>query len=150
MWVSVGWGRPRPRTVRADVMWWEDEERDAGPLAGIVGVLGRTDAVGLWVVAVDLPALDRAFLGEMLGRVGDGVGCVPRREGNLEPLCAWYPVAAARVAGSRLVASGERAVWRLAETGLAEGWMRAWDVEKEKAGSLLNWNRPSDWHPAGA
>ena len=150
LWVSVGLGRPRPKTVRPDVSWWVDEEEDAGPLAGIVGVLGRTEAVGLWVVAVDLPALDCGFLGEIGQRVGDGIGCVPRHDGHLEPLCAWYPVKAAREAGCRLVASGERAVRRLAETGLAEGWMRAWDVEKEKAGSLLNWNRPSDWHPTGA
>jgi molybdopterin-guanine dinucleotide biosynthesis protein A len=127
------------------VRWVPDVLTEVGPLGGLEAVLRVSAADHLLVVAVDLPAVDAGFLGELVARAGPGVGVVPRLAGGWEPLCALYPRGPALRGVEGLAAAGNHAVRALVERGVAGGWLVPWDVPPEAAAKLANWNRPEDW-----
>lgn len=98
-------GRPRVRLV-------EDEQPGAGPLGGIVAGLAAARSDLVLVVACDLPRLNVALLGALLGMAEGCDLVVPRRQsGTLEMLLAVYrrtclPSARARLARRRLRLAG--------------------------------------------
>ncbi len=127
------------------VRWIEDPVPDAGPMAGVEAVLRAAIAGHVLVLAVDLPAVDVAFLSALVSRAAPGVGVVPRCNGRWEPLCAVYPSEPALGAAAAMAAGGKRAVRDLVDQGIAAGWMRPWEVPESEVGKLANWNRPEDW-----
>jgi molybdopterin-guanine dinucleotide biosynthesis protein A len=120
-----------------------DRFPDAGPLAGIVAGLETARAPLVLVLAVDTPHLTRALIEDLLGRCGDGVGVVPRVHGQPEPLVAFYPVRAARVALAMLERQ-ERAVRAFAERCQQAGLITFHDVPPAQHGAFTNWNSPAD------
>ncbi len=123
-----------------------DRSADAGPLAGLERVLTEARHELVLVIAVDLPALDAGFLRALLADARPGVGVVPSRDGQLEPLVAVYPRAAAAEALARLE-HGEFALRPFVRAGIAAGWMRERPVAADEAPFFTNWNRPEDLRP---
>ena len=70
-----------------------DEFFEAGPLAGIHVALAAAQNPLLLVLAVDLPNLKPDMLRKILARAGVGRGAIPRVNGNIKPLAAFYPKA---------------------------------------------------------
>lgn len=119
-----------------------DRLPDAGPLGGVEAALTRAAHPLLLVLAVDLPEIQAALLGELAGHCTSGTGVIPRVQGALEPLAAFYP-RAARPLARRLLRRKQFAVCGLAERCCAAGRMR--EVEMTAAaGQFLNWNSPAD------
>ncbi len=114
-----------------------------GPLGGIVRGLQECGAPLVLVLAVDLPRMVPEVLRGLLAHVEGGVGVVPVREGELEPLAAVYPEACAELAAGRL-RRGERSVRGFAEACGQAGAIRQWVVPAGLGGAFANWNRPGD------
>lgn len=123
-----------------------DREPGLGPVGGLLTALEQTGAPSLLVLAVDLAAMNAAVLRELLTRVRAGLGIVPHRNDDWEPLAAVYPreiVALWRP----LVAHGERRLQRLIAAGVEAGLLRGWRVPVRWRPSFANWNHPADWRP---
>ena len=121
----------------------EDKFQDAGPLAGIERALEASTAPLLLVVAVDLPNLTGDLLGTLARCCKENAGAIPRINGKIEPLIAFYPKAAL----SLLIKSlGEKSnavkdfVKGCAESGLAT----IIDLPADHANLFTNWNSPED------
>jgi molybdenum cofactor guanylyltransferase len=89
-----------------------DDVADLGPLGGIAAGLAAVTTPWLFVLAGDMPHVDRAFVALVLSRAGDECDAVGVRIGNRpEPLCsvmrvsAWLPIVTRRIAARRLKAS---------------------------------------------
>jgi molybdopterin-guanine dinucleotide biosynthesis protein A len=116
-----------------------------GPAAGILGGAAAYPGRPLLVLACDLPQVPAGLLAELAGsEAADWV--VPRWEGGLEPLCAFYGPAALAALAAR-VREGRFALHDLAsEEGLAvrylegEALRRFGDPEK----IFFNLNTPGD------
>ena len=136
--------RPEPLAAphSAEVVF--DSPPDAGPLAGISAALARCRQPLLLVVAVDLPGLSREFLTRLWEQSSPAQGVIPVLRGRLEPLAAMYPKSAAAACQQHLE-SGHFAVHEWAELGLAEGWLKRWELEPVWQSCLLNWNEPGDY-----
>lgn len=95
-----------------------------GPAAGILGAARFWPGRPLLVLACDLPAVPEGLLAD-LARSLDADWVVPRWQGGLEPLCAFYgPVALAAL--ERRVAQGLFALHDLTlETGLTVRYLEA-------------------------
>lgn len=119
-----------------------DRQADGGPLEGIAAALEATRAERLLVLAVDLPAMNGAFLGWLAAHPSPGV--VPLLRGGSEPLAALYPAAAAGLA-RELLARNRRSARAFAAAACEAGWCVASAVPEAFAGALANWNRPGDW-----
>ncbi len=124
-----------------------DRSADSGPLAGLERVLSEARHQIVIVIAVDLPALDAGFLRALLADARPGVGVVPLRNGQHEPLVAVYPRAAAAEALARLE-RGEFALRPFVRAGIAAGWMRERPVAADEDRFFTHWNRPEDLPPA--
>lgn len=116
-----------------------EPEPGLGPLGGIDAVLGLRRADRNLVVACDMPAIEPAFLRQLLAEACDGAvdALIPRANGRLHPLCAvWRPSAAPVVASA-----------------LADRQLRVHDVIKllkintfdANPVYLANANTPEDW-----
>jgi molybdopterin-guanine dinucleotide biosynthesis protein A len=73
-----------------------------GPLAGIEAALAVATNLLLLVLAVDLPDMTAEFLQRLRILCPENAGVVPRVNGNIEPLAAFYPKAAHAAAGKML------------------------------------------------
>ena len=124
-----------------------DRSADAGPLAGLERVLTEARHEVVIVIAVDMPALDAGFLRALIADARPGVGVVPSRNGQHEPLVAVYTRAAASEALVRL-GRGEFALRPFVRAGIAAGWLRERPVAAEEDRFFTNWNRPEDLPPA--
>jgi molybdopterin-guanine dinucleotide biosynthesis protein A len=67
---------------------------EAGPLAGIERVLAVASARLVLVLAVDMPNMTSSFLRRLAANCKGGVGAIPRLNGRVEPLAAFYPTSA--------------------------------------------------------
>jgi len=136
----------------------QDRLVDAGPLAGIESALATSSSSLLLVLAVDMPKMQVGLLRHLASRCDEGVGAIPRVDGEIEPLAAFYPKAAVnlitellsvpRVSGLRdealpvrkkspgATAFAEKCV----ECGLAKF---VYVVGSEKH-FFANWNSPND------
>ena len=68
-----------------------DRFLETGPLAGIEAALMATASPLLLALAVDLPGMDVDFLRRLAGQCAVGCGAIPRVDGFIEPLAAFYP-----------------------------------------------------------
>lgn len=148
-WVSVAQGKATGYPeIGEGVLWVEDAVAEAGPMEGIRQVLERTSAEWLLVLAVDLPALDLAFLRGLRGHCADGRGVVPVTSRGREPLCVVLPVAAAGAEAAGWKTTEEWSPRRLVDAGVRGGWMREWTIGTDMEPLLANWNAPGEWEGA--
>ncbi len=147
--VSLGATAPGPalKLVPDNVRIVADRSADSGPLAGLERVLTEARHELVLVLAVDLPGLDAGFLRALLADARPGVGVVPSRNGQHEPLVAVYPRAAAAEALARL-GRGEFALRPFVQAGIAAGWMRERPVASDEDQFFTHWNRPEDLPPS--
>ncbi len=115
----------------------------AGPLAGIERGLAAAKAPLLLVLAVDLPAMDPAFLRWLAAGCEAGMGAVPWRGGRPEPLAAIYPRLAHPLAVESLE-RGEFAVHRFVERCRDAGLVRMRDIPPGEERLFRNVNTPGD------
>ena len=99
-----------PKTTRVDLVVTDDMALPDGPLRGIVAGLEAVKADWSWVLACDLPGVDKKLLKELLKHRSDGsLGVIPEWEGRLQPLCALYSRQSARYL-RRAIEMGARSV----------------------------------------
>jgi molybdopterin-guanine dinucleotide biosynthesis protein A len=137
-----------------DLGWTEVKDRhvDCGPLAGLEAALAWAAPRPVFVLACDLPRVDRDVVALVSAgsqrRRGHGdetaAAVVARRHGRLQPLCGLYNAACAELA-SRLLNAGDRSVHRL----LAEVHCSAIDFDDVEPDPFLNVNTPADYARAG-
>ncbi len=115
-----------------------------GPAAGILGGAAAFPGRPLLVLACDLPRVPAGLLAE-LARPEAADWVVPRWEGGLEPLCAFYGPAALAALAAR-VREGRFALHDLANAGLAVRYLegealRRFGIPEEM---FFNLNTPGD------
>jgi molybdopterin-guanine dinucleotide biosynthesis protein A len=116
----------------------EDEVDGLGPLAGILSGLRAARNPVSFVMACDVPRLDRDFVSRMLDAAEDFDIAVPRTDKGLEPLLAVYKKTAIPHI-ERLLASSERRVLALFDR------CRTRVVDIGRPPWLLNLNTPGDY-----
>lgn len=121
-----------------------DKFAGAGPLAGIERGLAITTSPLLLVLAVDLPAMNASFLKWLTEVCADHLGVIPRLGGQIEPLAAVYPKAAAAIAETCL-RDGQNAAGNFARLCVAAGLAQFKAVPVDQASCLANWNYPGDF-----
>jgi molybdopterin-guanine dinucleotide biosynthesis protein A len=127
-----------------------DQWPGAGPLAGLVTGLHASCHDWNLAVACDMPFVSRELAAALFhAGVNNGADVViPRFDGQLHPLFACYH-RRSRAVGSRLIASGERALQALYTTSktyvLEEA---AFPPSLDPQRALFNMNRPSDYEQA--
>ena len=120
-----------------------DDFPDAGPLAGMERALGACAMPMLLVLAVDMPHMTASLLRELAARCRRDVGVIPRANGRIEPLAAFYPKASSQLSASLLV-SGAKAVTGFAERCVRDGLAESIDLPLGRAVCFANWNAPVD------
>ncbi|HEU4733197.1 MAG TPA: molybdenum cofactor guanylyltransferase [Kofleriaceae bacterium] len=125
-----------------------DPVPDIGPLAGIAAGLAAARTPWLFVIAGDMPGIDRALIDLVLSRAVAEWDAVGIRIGNLpEPLCSalrvavWQPIVAARIATRHLKASALLTDEEVRVRWIEEGELRAIDPLLR---TLHNVNAPED------
>ena len=121
-----------------------DELSEVGPLAGIERALAAMDSSLLLVLAVDLPEISADFLRELATHCTDQLGAIPRVDGRVEPLVAYYPRAAHALAVSRLNQK-LLAIKDFAAACVLVGHARFVDLPASEARHFANWNSPADF-----
>jgi molybdenum cofactor guanylyltransferase len=123
-----------------------DEFAEVGPLAGIERALRAAQTRLLLVLAVDLAGMSVELLRRLAATCSPNVGVVPRVNGNLEPLAAFYPKSALALAGAQLAGSNY-AVKDLAARCGKYGRIRFIELAASDAPNFANWNSPADMMP---
>jgi molybdopterin-guanine dinucleotide biosynthesis protein A len=121
----------------------QDHFSDAGPLAGIEGALDAAQSPLLLVLAVDLPKMSKEFLRRLAAVCLDDFGAIPRGNGNIEPLTAFYPKAAQSLAET-LLRAGENAVAGFAKQCVQSSFAQFVDLSASETIFFANWNSPAD------
>jgi len=135
-----------------------DQRIEAGPLAGIESALAASSSSLLLVLAVDMPKMQVGLLRQLAARCDEGVGAIPRVEGEIEPLAAFYPRVAVNVIAELFSApsgSGSRGetsrVWKKSPSATAFagkcvkcGLAKFVDVAGSETHFFANWNSPKD------
>lgn len=117
-----------------------DETPGQGPLGGWIAAARRASGGRLLVLAVDLPFMTGKFLRRLVGESGPVTqGCVPSREGRLEPLVAVYPRDCLPIA-ERLLAEGRRAMREFVNAAVFEKRVHLLPVGEAEAHLFRNWN----------
>jgi molybdenum cofactor guanylyltransferase len=115
---------PVPDRWRTNVRFVEDEQVDAGPLAGVAAALGAMRTRWLLVVAGDLPGLSPAVVELLICAVTDDADAIVPRVGGLpEPLLAVYGDRTLAAARSRLAAHRRKASGLVTDEGLRIRWI---------------------------
>lgn len=121
-----------------------------GPLAGIESALRICRGPLLLGLAVDMPHLTVALLQQLQTQCRAGRGIIPRWSGRLEPLAAFYPPAAARLATELLTAAktspggAAPGVGFFATRCVNEGMAGYYDLPADSVKHFTNWNEPQD------
>ncbi len=79
-----------------------DKFAGAGPLAGIERALNAATLPLVLVLAVDLPEMNVEFLHRLGIGCAENMGAIPRVNGNIEPLAAFYPKTSWKIAAESL------------------------------------------------
>ena len=118
----------------------QDEVEGIGPLAGIRAGLEAARTEWVFVVAADMPFIDRRLVAAIIDGVGPDVSAVvPRLDDKYEPLHAAYRCdLVPRI--DRLVAGNERKVTRLLD-GISVRWV---PIDPGDLRHFKNINRPED------
>ena len=149
-------GRANADYAEFDCRVLRDRLVDAGPLGGIESALAVASSSLLLVLAVDMPKMTSEFLRQLLSCCDEGVGVVPRVEGEMEPLVAFYPRAARglieelfsvqkqrgsvdEMAAVRIKSPSAKA---FAEKCVVRGLAKFVDVAEREAQLFANWNLP--------
>lgn len=149
-------GRANVDYSRFDCRVLHDRLVDAGPIGGIESALAACSSSLLLVLAVDMPKMQVELLRELASRCSENVGAIPRVNGKIEPLAAFYPRLATGLIAELLSASWQNQFGR--ESSAAPGksprvtWLAAECVGRglaqfvEMTGSetqfFVNWNSP--------
>lgn len=121
----------------------EDKFQNAGPLAGIERALDAASTPLVLVLAVDLPNLTGDLIRTIFPQCEENVGAIPRINGNLEPLAAFYPKAAHPLL-MKLLGEKSNAVKHFATRCVASGLATFVDLPADNADLFVNWNSPVD------
>jgi molybdopterin-guanine dinucleotide biosynthesis protein A len=121
----------------------QDKFPDAGPLAGIERALDAAISPLLLVLAVDLPEMNAVFLRQLAMHCAENLGAIPRVNGNIEPLAAFYPKTVQPLAETSLRA-GDNAVSIFAERCVQSDLARFVELPASEAKCFTNWNSPAD------
>ena len=121
----------------------QDKFPDAGPLAGIERALDAASSPMLLALAVDLPGMSADWLRGLAARCSENSGVVPRVQGNLEPLAAFYPKAALPLAVS-LLNENSNAVKHFAERCAQAALVNFVDVPGDETRVFKNCNSSAD------
>jgi molybdopterin-guanine dinucleotide biosynthesis protein A len=116
---------------------------NAGPLAGIERALHVATSPLLLVLAVDLPRLTTPVLRDLLSHCTPHAGAIPRIKEQIEPLVAFYPRAAHKIAVARL-SEAKNAVRDFAQDCVNEQLAVFTDLPAETHGGFRNWNSPTE------
>ncbi len=111
-------GRAHADAWLPGVLTVADARPGCGSLGGVHTALAVTaglGAVGVYVVAWDMPFVSAAALVRLRDAARDGMAAIPvHPDGRSEPLCAWYTVGCLTTA-ARLLETGERRAGALAD-----------------------------------
>ncbi len=121
----------------------KDNFPDAGPLAGIEAALVTATNPLLLVLAVDLPTMTVEFLQRLRRGCAENTGAIPRLDGSLEPLAAFYPKALQPLAKT-LLCAGKNAVAGFAQRCVQTGHAQFFDLPAGDIKIFANWNSPAD------
>ena len=72
-----------------------DRRKSAGPLGGLQAALHHSKNSIVCLLACDLPFLTTEFLRYLKAQLGDHQAVIPRLDGDLQPLCAFYSTSCA-------------------------------------------------------
>jgi molybdopterin-guanine dinucleotide biosynthesis protein A len=128
----------------------EDVYRDRGPLGGIHAALAGSAAELNFMLAVDLPFVEKAFIEHLFSRAqtAAAVVTVPHTGSGFQPLCAVYRKEFAGVAEKSLLAGRNKIDSLFAEVSTE----MVSEHELVKAGFSVemfrNLNTPADWKQA--
>jgi molybdopterin-guanine dinucleotide biosynthesis protein A len=120
-----------------------DHFAGAGPLAGVERALAESAAPLLLVLAVDMPGMEASFLRRLAGECSAGLGAIPRVNGRIEPLAAFYPKSARTMAES-LLGEGRHAASDFARCCAQAGLAIILDLPDGDEVYFANWNTPED------
>jgi molybdenum cofactor guanylyltransferase len=120
-----------------------DKFAGAGPLAGIERALVACVSPLVLVLAVDLPKMNAKVLRELFAHCAEDLGAIPRVNGNIEPLAAFYPRAARSLAGALLRAK-ENAAAGFAQQCVQAGLADFVNLPASRRKYFANWNSPAD------
>lgn len=82
----------------------QDRFPNSGPLGGIQTGLSAASTQHVLVLAVDMPRISTNILGQLARHCTDTAGAIPRVNGAIEPLAAFYPRIAVSLANELLEA----------------------------------------------
>ena len=115
----------------------------AGPLAGIERALAALTNARLLVLAVDLPAMTEALLNTMAAASPNHLGVIPRLNGRIEPLAAFFPKASLRLARIAL-RSNNYSVAAFSQQCVHARIARFIELSALQIKYFTNWNSPTD------
>jgi molybdopterin-guanine dinucleotide biosynthesis protein A len=115
----------------------------AGPLAGIERGLAALTKDRLLVLAVDLPKMTEALLNTMAAASPEHLGGIPRLNGRIEPLAAFFPKASLRLAQIAL-RSGNYSVRAFSQHCVYAGIAKFIELPAHQMKCFTNWNSPTD------
>jgi molybdopterin-guanine dinucleotide biosynthesis protein A len=118
-----------------------DDQRDLGPLSGIIAALERTEFEWNVFLAVDVPFVPREAWVRLLAaaEVSDAVCVMARVDGHPQPLCAVYRRKAAPTLRAELQAGRLKVATAVAVAGAVEY------VDFENVGWFRNFNTPLEF-----
>lgn len=137
----------------------QDRFPNSGPVAGIQTGLAATTTPQLLVLAVDMPHISASVLRQLAMHCTDCTGAIPRVNGAIEPLAAFYPKTTASLAiellDVHLPITGEGrgeeerpakspSAKHFAERCAAAGLATFVDLPVLNARLFTNWNSPAD------
>ncbi len=167
-------GRPEVNYAAFGCRLLNDRVLDAGPLGGIESALAAAPTPLVLILAVDMPHMNAELLRRLASHCSDRTGAIPRVEGNIEPLAAFYPKAAWQLVRQLLASlvvpalagpptqppNADRlkpglqmrndrpakspSATMLAERCVAAGLATFVDFPADDARSFANWNSPTD------
>jgi molybdopterin-guanine dinucleotide biosynthesis protein A len=120
-----------------------DQFPGAGPLAGIERALVELTKARLLVLAVDLPAMTKALLNTMAAAGPEHLGVIPRLNGRIEPLAAFFPKGSLRLAQIAL-RSSNYSVTAFSQQCVRAGIAKFIEVPARQIKCFTNWNSPTD------
>lgn len=120
-----------------------DRFAGGGPLAGIERALAALAHARLLVLAVDLPAMTEALLNTMAASGPEHLGVIPRLNGRIEPLAAFFPKASLRLAQIAL-RSNKYSVTAFSHQCVHAGIAKFIELPAHQAKCFTNWNSPLD------
>jgi molybdopterin-guanine dinucleotide biosynthesis protein A len=147
-------GRANADYSNFDCRVLHDRIVDAGPLGGIESALVASSSSLLLVLAVDMPKMQVQLLSRLASQCGERVGVVPRVNGKIEPLAAFYPKAAVglieewfsasrrKELGSEMSPAKSPSATRFAERCVECGLAQLVDIAESETQFFANWNSP--------